>query len=226
MGVLLFASCLYIESVTGGVRFSVERQGEEAMTDDELKALVASLIVAQKETDRQFKAMTQETDRQFKAMLQKANRRNKELGQQIGGLGQKFGGFTEGMAFPSMDKILRKRFGMENVSTRVKVSRNGGLMEMDVLAYANGKRNAVYVVEVKSRLRQDGIEQILQTLDRFPHFFPEHKGKALYGMLGVVDFDQRIKEEVLQKGLLLARIQDECFTLDVPADFKQHRFDQ
>ena len=51
------------------------------MTDEELKELVASLAVAQRETDRQLK----ETDRQLRKQL-------KELGKQIGGLGEKFGG--------------------------------------------------------------------------------------------------------------------------------------
>ena len=70
------------------------------MTDEELKELVASLAVAQRETDRQLK----ETDRQLRKQL-------KELGKQIGGLGEKFGGFTEGMALPSMTKILTENFG-------------------------------------------------------------------------------------------------------------------
>jgi len=197
------------------------------MKDDELKTLVASLAVAQKETSLRQK----ETDRQLKRMAQEAEQRSKktdrqliELGKQIGGLGQKFGGFTEGMAFPAMEKILRERFGMKSVGTRIKADRKGTLMEIDVLAYANDERNAVYVVEVKSRLRQDGVDQMLQTLDRFSLFFPEHAGKALYGMLAVVDFDQRTKKEALQKGLFLAKIQDECFTLDVPVDFKPRSF--
>ena len=46
--------------------------------DEELKELVASLAVAQRETDRQLK----ETDRQLRKQL-------KELGKQIGGLGEK-----------------------------------------------------------------------------------------------------------------------------------------
>ena len=65
------------------------------MTDAELKELVASLAVAQRETDWQLK----ETDRQLRKQL-------KELGKQIGGLRDKFRSFTEGMALPSMTKIL------------------------------------------------------------------------------------------------------------------------
>ncbi|TRT75049.1 MAG: DUF3782 domain-containing protein, partial [Microcystis sp. M_OC_Ca_00000000_S217Cul] len=72
-----------------------------ATTSEDVWRLLAELTAAQKETDRQLK----ETDKQLK-----------ELGKQIGGLGAKFGSFTEGLALPSMETILRQRFGMEVVS--------------------------------------------------------------------------------------------------------------
>ena len=130
------------------------------MTDEELKELVASLAVAQRETDRQLK----ETDRQLRKQL-------KELGKQIGGLGEKFGGFTEGMALPSMTKILTEDFGMEVVTPRVKVRKAGRSLELDVLAYANSECNAAYIVEIKSHLRPDGIEQLQNILEQFRTFF-------------------------------------------------------
>jgi len=123
------------------------------MTDEELKDLVASLAVSQKETDRQLK----------------------ELGKQIGGLGDKFGSFTEGLALPSMVKILSEKFGMEVISPSVRVSKQGEHMEIDVLAYANSEVNEAYVVEVKSHAREESIVQLRNILERFRRFFPEHK---------------------------------------------------
>jgi hypothetical protein len=79
-----------------------------ATTADDVWRLLAELTVAQKETERR----QQETDRQIK----QTDRQIKELGKQIGGLGAKFGSFTEGLALPSMETILRKRFGMKIVS--------------------------------------------------------------------------------------------------------------
>ncbi|WP_204369083.1 hypothetical protein [Methylocucumis oryzae] len=119
------------------------------MTDDELKELVASLAVTQKETDRQLK----------------------ELGKQIGGLGEKFGGFTEGMAFPSMTKILTEQFGMEIVTPRMKVKKGGDTLELDVFAYANSERNEAFIVEVKSHLQPEALTQLRTILTRFRQFF-------------------------------------------------------
>ena len=193
------------------------------MTDEELKELVASLAVAQKETDRQLKEtdrQLKETDRQLKETDRQLRKQLKELGKQIGGLGEKFGGFTEGMALPSMTRILTETFGMEVVTPRVKVRKAGRSLELDVLAYANSECNAVYIVEIKSHLRPDGIEQLQNILEQFRHFFPEHADKALYGILAVVDAPEDLRQEALSAGIFMAGINDEQFKLEVPSNFQ------
>jgi hypothetical protein len=186
------------------------------MTDDELKELVASLAIAQKETDRQL----QETDKQFRLQRQETDKQLRELGKQIGGLGEKFGGFTEGLALPSMSKILTERFGMEVVTPRFKVRKQGQTLELDVFAYANSEQNAAFVVEVKSHLRPEGIDQLRQILTRFRQLLPEHADKKLYGILAVVDAPEDLRQEVLASGLYLAGIHEDQFQLEVPPDFQ------
>ena len=176
-----------------------------ATTADDVWQLLAELTTAQKETDRQLKA----TDLQLK-----------ELGKQIGGLGAKFGSFTEGLALPSMEKILRQRFGMEVVSPSVRVSKEGRHLEIDVLAYANGNLNTAYVVEVKSHAREESIAQLKSILQRFRSFFPEHRDKQLYGILSAVDMSPELREKTLQEGFYVARIHDEVFELDTPESFQ------
>ena len=186
------------------------------MTDDELKQLVAGLAIAQKETEKRFK----ETAKQSK----ETNKQLKELGKQIGGLGKKFGSFTEGLALPSMTKILRERFKMEVISPSVRVSKNGVDAEIDVLAYANSAINEVYVVEVKSHLREEAISQLNSLMANFKTLFPEHKDKKLYGIIAAVDISEALKKRVLAAGFYMARIQDETFSLDVPDEFQAKCF--
>ena len=193
------------------------------MTDDELKQLVASLAISQKETDKQIK----ETDRQFKEtdrQFKETDKQLKELGKQIGGLGKKFGSFTEGLALPSMTKILRERFQMEVISPSVRVSKNGIDAEIDVLAYANSRINEAYVVEVKSHLREEGISQLKEIMDNFRLLFPEHQDKKLYGIIAAVDISAALKKRVLDAGFYVARIQDDTFSLDTPLGFKAKAF--
>ena len=124
-----------------------------------------------------------------------------------------------------MQKILRQRFGVDTVSPSVRLSRDGRHLEIDVLAYANGTINAAYVVEVKSHLRDGDIDQLLKILHRFPDWFPEHRNKALYGILAAVDIPESLVLPILGQGLYLACIHDDLFELTVPDDFQPRRFD-
>ncbi|MFM7572885.1 MAG: DUF3782 domain-containing protein [Snowella sp.] len=194
-----------------------------ATTADEVWQLLAELTAAQKETERR----QQETDRQIKEtgqQIKQTDRKLKELGKQIGGLGSKFGSFTEGLALPSMEKILRQRFGMEVVSPSVRASKEGKHMEIDVLAYANGNLNIAYVVEVKSHAREDSITQLKSILQRFRTFFPEHKDKQLYGILASVDMSPELRQKTLQEGFYVARIHDQVFELDTPDNFQPQSY--
>lgn len=187
------------------------------------------------DTDRKFQESREENERRWQELAQRfqdtdrkfqdTNHQIRELGKQIGGLGNKFGSFTEGLALPSMQKILQQRFGVEIVSPSVRIAKGGQHLEIDVLAYANGAINAAYVVEVKSHLREEHIGQLLDILRRFAFWFPEHRAKALYGILAAVDIPPAIVPMVLAQGLYLARIHDDLFELQVPADFQPCRFD-
>ncbi|BAG05591.1 MULTISPECIES: DUF3782 domain-containing protein [Microcystis] len=203
----------------------------------ELATAQAELTAAQKETDKQLKEtdlllkevsqqqkenaqQIKETDRQ----QQKTDKQLKELGKQIGGLGAKFGSFTEGLALPSMETILRQRFGMEVVSPSVRVSKNGQHLEIDVLAYTNGELNTAYIVEVKSHAKEESITQLKSILQRFRSFFSEHKDKKLYGILAAVDLSPGLREKILQEGFYVARIHDQVFELDIPDNFQPQTY--
>ena len=189
-------------------------------TADDVWRLLAELTMAQKETDRQLKEQQQESKRREKEM----DKQLKELGKQIGGLGSKFGSFTEGLALPSMETILRQRFGMEIVSPSVRASKEGQHLEIDVLAYANGNINTAYIVEVKSHAREDSITQLKSILQRFRLFFPEHKDKQLYGILASVDLSNKLRTKILQEGFYVARIHDQVFELDIPDNFQPRTY--
>ncbi len=201
-----------------------------ATTSEDVWRLLAELTAAQKETDRQLK----ETDRQLKEVSQqqkenaqqqkKTDRQLKELGQQIGGLGAKFGSFTEGLALPSMETILRQRFGMKVVSPSVRASEDGKHLEIDVLAYTNGELNIAYIVEVKSHVRQEDYYSIKKYFATVSPLFPEHKDKKLYGILAAVDLSPELREKILQEGLYVARIHDQVFELDIPDNFSPQTY--
>ncbi|GEM_PF-787367 len=148
----------------------------------------------------------------------------KQVDKQLGELGNKWGTFTEGMAWPSMEKILSEQYGMNDISPR-RSRLNGETLEVDVLAFDNtGKRNDAYVVEVKSHLKEEAIDQILQTISDVPRFFPYLKDRTIYGILAAVQIPDELRKAVIKQGLYLAQLSDDSFKLIVPRDFKPKAF--
>jgi hypothetical protein len=176
------------------------------MTDQELKDIVASLAVnAQQMREAQYK-----TDRFVQ-----------ELGKQIGGLGNKFGYFTEALILPSMERVLHERFGvdLEDVSTRHKRQRGGRLIELDAFGYTNGSTNTAYIVEVKDIVRERHVEQALRIMEEFPDFFPEHREKHLYGIIAGIEAASDVQHMIAGAGLYYADINDNIFRLASPEGF-------
>ncbi len=197
------------------------------MKDEEVKAMVAGLAVAQAETDRLLKELAQAADRR----QQEADRRHeeteslvKELSRNVGGLSNKFGSFTEALAAPSLEKLLTETLGMEFVDLDVRRRRGPRRTQIDALAHSNTGRNVVYVVEVKSRLKDEGVDQMLKILGNFFDFFPEHRGKKLYAILAAVEAPDELRSRVLDKGIYMAQISDDIFQLKVPEGFKPRSF--
>jgi len=192
-------------------------------TSADWQALLQSIKAFQKAQEKTQKKTDEELS-ELRKSQKKTDQQIKELGKQIGGIGEKFGYFTEGMALLSMEKILRNQFKMEVVSPciTVKNKKTGEEKEIDVLAYANSDVNQVFVVEIKSKLKNEGINQIKKTLKEFFELFPEHKGKKVFGIIAAVDTKPRslMKEKVLKEGLYYAEISDDTFNLKVPKNFQ------
>ena len=179
------------------------------MTDQELKKLAASLAADNKETDRQFK----ETDRRLRL-----------LSEQIEALGNKFGGFTEIFPYPSLYRILKDEFQLPNVDYRCRRQRHGREQEFDMVGSGNASDQRVVLAEIKSHLTETELKKFEKKLREFFDFFPEQRGKTLYGLIAAVDLARGLAERVARRGLYLAVAHDGNFTLTSPARFKPKRF--
>lgn len=175
----------------------------------EVRELQKENALQQKQTDLQLK----QTDHQLK-----------KLGKKLGELGNSLGSFAEGMAFPSLEQILMQKFGASNVAARSISKRGGDTLEVDVLGYSNGQTNTAVIVEVKSHLKDEHLDQILNTLEKFPRFFPEHKDKDLYGILVGVRVPESIKNLARKKGIYIGRMGEDSFKLQIPKNFRPKNF--
>ena len=189
------------------------------MTDQELKDLVASLALDTQAMKQQMAADTQAMKEQFSTIQIAAEQRAKEtnhqireLGKQIGGLGNKFGKFTEGMSLPSVRKLLFKRFGVEDFMPYRQRRVDGETVELDALGIVNGSRNEAYIVEIKSQLRQDSVEQVLTMLERFRSIFPEYAHLKLYGIIVAAHSNAEALQLARQCGLYVISFDNNLMT--------------
>ena len=193
------------------------------MSTAELQAIVEKLAISQSETDRQM----HETSREMKESKNSVDKQLKELGKQIGGLGNKFGSFTEGMVSKSVEKILRKRFGMESVGY-AKINRKGKHEEYDILAYSNGGVNKGIIVQVKSKLTNEVIEQMERKMSELFQWLPEHKDKTFEGMIAYVHaertYEEEIREKILSKGWHLVSIGEDVLSVEDPEGFEATQY--
>jgi hypothetical protein len=204
----------WAESVEQSKRNWVELAEQSKRDAEQSKREWAELRESQREMGRRIGEAQKETARQIN-----------QVNKQIGEIGNKFGYFTEGMALPSMENVLKRRFGMNAVFPRAKLHRNGHTLEIDVLAYdTSGKSDSVFLVEVKSNLTREAIEQLLDTIERFPKFYPDFADRKLFGIVAAVYIPDDLRNVVFKKRLYLARISDDTFKLQTPSGFKPKAF--
>jgi hypothetical protein len=219
------------------------------MTAEELRNLVAETSREVAENSRAIREMREESERRWEASERRweeskrrweeserrwreeilASRRETDrlitsLERRLGEIGNAFGVYTESMFRPSLKRILRERFGMTVITAPQRFQINGADYEVDIVGHAGEASDEVYLVEIKSQLREDGIQQILEHLRRFQQAFPEHRGKKLFGILAAVTIPENLRIQALNQGLFLATVKDDVFELSTPADFVPRPF--
>jgi hypothetical protein len=188
------------------------------------EAFKAQMASSQEAADRRaIEAQTEADIRAAEAAEDTRNlkRRIDEIGKQLGGLGNKFGSFTEGLLLPSVEKILRTKFGVTDFYMRLKTQKGADLQELDGFGFVNGTKNIGFIIEVKSHLDKRGIKQTREQMQRFGAFHPQYKGMMVYGIIAAVDtVSEAQRKAVFNAGLYLVTVQDDVASMtNPPEDF-------
>jgi hypothetical protein len=218
---------LFTELAESGLR--VDRQIDRV--DRQLEAVdrqLESIREKQSETDRQMNKVFQqmaESSRRVDQQLDRVDLQLAELGVQLGGIGNKFGSFTEGLVWSSLRRILFEKFRMDFVAPapQRRKREDGRNLEADMLGWTNGTDNRVIVVEIKSQLGVRDLDQLDAILLRLGEFFPEHRGKTAEGMIAAVGITEPMESLVHQRGFHLAKASDDNFELADPVGFQPRR---
>ena len=183
------------------------------MTDDELKALVAGLAVAQDRTDAQLartdaqlaenaaqQAKTEAKLAETKALVDKTAAKIDKLAEMYGGVGNNLGAAAEEFYHNSLkaDPVLAgTRFDF--IDRNVTRSRGGVEDEFDLLL-VNGSE--VFVVEVKHKAHGNDLERLLdEKAPNFRRLFPEHAGRRQRFALAAFHIHDDLKKAALAQGV-------------------------
>ncbi len=171
------------------------------MTDDELKALVASLAVAQKTTDEQIKlnAIAQKaTDEQMRRNDKMLTEKLNCMGITLGNVTNNQGDIAEEFFFQSL--IKDNHLGSIHFDDVVKnmEKHRGQIQEEYDLVMTNG--DAIGIVEVKYKAHENDLDKLDRKMRNFKKLFPIYQNYKQYGAIASFHINDAAKKEALKRG--------------------------
>lgn len=177
------------------------------MTDDELKALVASLAVdsqalreAQKQTDLQMK----QTDLQMKRTDEQMKRTDEKLeriGIHVGNISKNQGDIAEEFFFNSLiNEAHLGPIAFEDIMMNFQKHR-GNIQEEYDLVMTNG--DAIGIIEVKYKAHENDLDKLERKMRHFKQLFPVYKTYKLYGAIASFHINEDAKREALKRGFFV-----------------------
>ena len=160
------------------------------MTDDELKALVASLAVDQKALVVAQKA----TDEQMKRTDEKLER----IGINLGNISKNQGDVAEEFFFQSLIKDNRLGWIYFDDVTKNMERHKGNIQEEYDLVMTNG--DVIAVVEVKYKAHKNDLDKLDRKMKHFKQLFPIYQSFKQYGAIAAFHINDDAKNEALRRG--------------------------
>jgi len=177
---------------------------EKNMTDDELKALVASLALdsknlheAQRVTDEQIKlnAIAQKaTDEQMKRTDEKLER----MGITLGNVTNNQGDVAEEFFFNSLANDTHLgNIHFDDIEKNGHKRRGKMEEEYDIIM-TNG--DAIGIVEVKYKAHENDLDKLDRKMQNFKKLFPIYQNFKQYGAIASFHINDNAKREALKRG--------------------------
>jgi hypothetical protein len=126
-----------------------------------------------------------------------------ELKRLVNSLTTRWGRFVEELVQPAVLRLFQEKgIDIKEIYPRARVKRQGIAMEIDILAVDD---TDVVLVECKSRLSKDDVDEFLEKLIRFKIAFPHYKNYQAYGAVAGIEIDEGIDRYAYNKGLFVIK---------------------
>lgn len=152
----------------------VETQRELAEFKNEMREFKNEMRIA-------FEQYREENRLAFEQYREENRAEHRKLNQELGRISNKMGTIVEDIIYPATRPLISRYFNVEtddiDISSNIdRKNRNKEREEFDIVASTEDK---VFLIEVKSTMRDSCIAQFKDKIKRFPSFFPEYSSKTL-----------------------------------------------
>ena len=176
---------------------------------------------SQEENDRllaESKAEAERREALAAVSLAKLERTVERTSKAVEALTTRWGRFVEELVEPAVLRLFQEKgIDVKEVYPRARTKRQGAAMEIDILAIDDTE---IVLVECKSRLSKDDVDEFLEKLSRFKISFPHYKDYQAYGAVAGIEINEGIDRYAYQKGLFVIKPSGEGVAIANDQDFK------
>jgi hypothetical protein len=155
-----------------------------------------------------------ESDRSMAELKRTVERTSKA----VDSLTTRWGRFVEELVEPAVLRLFQEKgIDIKEVYPRARVKRQGIAMEIDILAVDD---TDLVVVECKSRLSKDDVDEFIEKLTRFIIAFPNYQNYRAYGAVAGIEINEGIDRYAYKKGLFVIKPSGDTVAIINDADFQ------
>ena len=166
------------------------------------------------EADRRAAESKAEADQRF-AKLEKTVA---ETSQAVNALTTRWGRFVEELVEPAVIQLFQERgIEIKYLYPRARTRQPGLAMEIDILGV---NESVAVLVECKSRLSQDDVDDFVAKLGRFKQSFPQYQNHTTYGAVAGIEINDGVDSYAYRQGLFVIRPSGDTVAIVNDANFR------
>ncbi|CCI07290.1 hypothetical protein [Microcystis aeruginosa] len=201
-----------MERIFAEAKLENERQAAEAKLENERRA--AELERQAAEAKLESERRSAEAERSMAELKRTVERTSKA----VDSLTTRWGRFVEELVEPAVLRLFQEKgIDIKEVYPRARVKRQGIAMEIDILGVDD---TDLVVVECKSRLSQDDVDEFIEKLTRFKIAFPHYKNYQAYGAVAGIEINKGVDRYAYRKGLFVIKPSGDTVAIINDADFQ------
>ncbi|MFM7439715.1 MAG: DUF3782 domain-containing protein, partial [Snowella sp.] len=155
-----------------------------------------------------------ESDRTIAELKRTAERTSRA----VDSLTTRWGRFVEELVEPAVIRLFQEKgIDIKEVYPRARVKRQGIAMEIDILGIDDTE---LVLVECKSRLSQDDVDEFIEKLSRFKIAFPHYKSYQAYGAVAGIEINEGVDRYAYKKGLFVIKPSGDSVEIINDANFQ------